>query len=173
MNAPTGQRMRKTLACTASANAYQKAFGVELKRRVVVEGEPFAIVQADTPHEIFHVMDIPIITNQWWSAYISAKQLSSRYFQVMADHGFPENSCKYCSLGFACTLANDPSTAPWGGLPEAAKETLLRGSSEPIARSCRCSRSPRSRSPITIAIDWTNASSRPRGPPCAVATPQA
>ncbi len=117
MNAPTGQRMRKTLACTASANAYQKAFGVELKRRVVVEGEPFAIVQADTPHEIFHVMDIPIITNQWWSAYISAKQLSSRYFQVMADHGFPENSCKYCSLGFACTLANDPSTAPWGGLP--------------------------------------------------------
>jgi benzoyl-CoA reductase subunit B len=117
MNAPTGQRMRKTLACTAAANAYQKAFGAELKRRVVDDGEPFAIVQADTPHEIFHVMDIPIITNQWWSAYISAKQLSARYFQVMADHGFPENSCKYCSLGFACTLANDPATAPWGGLP--------------------------------------------------------
>jgi benzoyl-CoA reductase subunit B len=81
MNAPTGQRMRKTLACTAAANAYQKAFGAELKRRVVDDGEPFAIVQADTPHEIFHVMDIPIITNQWWSAYISAKQLSARYFR--------------------------------------------------------------------------------------------
>jgi benzoyl-CoA reductase/2-hydroxyglutaryl-CoA dehydratase subunit BcrC/BadD/HgdB len=113
----TGQRSRKMLACTAAANAYQKAFGAELRRRVVDDGEPFAIVQADTPHEIFHVMDIPIITNQWWSAYISAKQLSSRYFDVMAAKGYPANSCKYCSLGLACTLANDPATAPWGGLP--------------------------------------------------------
>jgi benzoyl-CoA reductase subunit B len=113
----TGQRSRKMLACTGDANAYQKAFGKELRRRVVDDGEPFAIVQADTPHEIFHVMDIPIITNQWWSAYISAKQLSSHYFDVMAEKGFPTNSCKYCSLGLACTLANDPKTAPWGGLP--------------------------------------------------------
>ncbi|OYZ42963.1 MAG: hypothetical protein B7Y31_04640, partial [Novosphingobium sp. 16-62-11] len=75
-DAPTttsGQRSSKDLACTSAANAYQKQFGADLKRRVVDEGEPFAIVQADTPHEIFHVMGIPIITNQWWSAYISAK----------------------------------------------------------------------------------------------------
>ncbi|MDT8759193.1 2-hydroxyacyl-CoA dehydratase family protein [Sphingomonas psychrotolerans] len=130
MTQPTGQRSRKTLACTAEATAYQKAFGAELRRKVVDEGQPFAIVQADTPHEIFHVMDIPIVTNQWWSAYIAAKQLSSRYFQVLADHGYPENSCKYCSLGFACTLANDPKTAPWGGLP---KPTVL------VARlTCDC-----------------------------------
>lgn len=113
----TGQRSRKTLACTAIANAHQKQFGLELRRRVIEDGEPFAIVQADTPHEIFHAMDIPIIANQWWSAYISAKQLSARYFQVMAELGYPQNSCKYCSLGLACTLANDPATAPWGGLP--------------------------------------------------------
>lgn len=126
----TGQRSRKDLACTAVANAYQKQFGADLKRRVVDEGEPFAIVQADTPHEIFHVMDIPIITNQWWSAYIAAKQLSGKYFDVMARHGYPENSCKYCSLGLACTLANDPKTAPWGGLP---KPTVL------VARlTCDC-----------------------------------
>lgn len=118
--APTGQRSRKDLACTAAATAYQKQFGIELKRRVVDDGEPFAIVQADTPHEIFHVMDIPIVTNQWWSAYISAKQLSSRYFDAMVAKGYPSNSCKYCSLGLACTLANDPSTAPWGGLPTPA-----------------------------------------------------
>ncbi len=65
----------------------QKAFGKELRRRVVEEGEPFAIVQADTPHEIFHAMDIPIITNQWWSAYISAKQLSGRYFDAHGGAG--------------------------------------------------------------------------------------
>lgn len=114
----TGQRSRKTLSCTAEASAFQKAFGKELKRRVVDDGEAYAIVQADTPHEIFHAMDIPIITNQWWSAYISAKQLSGHYFDVMAKKGYPENSCKYCSLGLACTLADEPETAPWGGLPQ-------------------------------------------------------
>jgi benzoyl-CoA reductase subunit B len=129
-HAPSGQRSRKDLACTAAASAYQKQFGADLKRRVVDEGEPFAIVQADTPHEIFHVMGIPIITNQWWSAYISAKQLSSHYFEVMAKAGYPKNSCKYCSLGLACTLANDPKNAPWGGLP---KPTVL------VARmTCDC-----------------------------------
>ena len=122
MTAEIDIRPRKDLACTAAATAYQKAFGASLKRRVVDEGEPFAIAQADTPHEIFHVMDIPLITNQWWSAYISAKQLSTRYFDAMAAEGYPANSCKYCSLGLACTLANDPATAPWGGLP---KPTVL------------------------------------------------
>ena len=122
MTTETEARPRKDLACTAAATEYQKAFGASLKRRVVDEGEPFAIAQADTPHEIFHVMDIPLITNQWWSAYISAKQLSTRYFDAMAAEGYPANSCKYCSLGLACTLANDPATAPWGGLP---KPTVL------------------------------------------------
>jgi len=117
MSGGSGQRSRKMLACTAEANAFQKSFGQDLKRRVVDDGEPFAIVQADTPHEIFHVMDIPIVTNQWWSAYISAKQLSNRYFETMAEKGYPSNNCKYCSLGLACTLADDPETAPWGGLP--------------------------------------------------------
>jgi benzoyl-CoA reductase subunit B len=115
--APSGQRSRKTLACTTEATAYQKRYVGELRRRVIEQGEPFAVVQADTPHEIFHAMDIPIISNQWWSAYISAKQLSGRYFEVLAERGYPGNGCKYCSLGLACTLANDPATAPWGGLP--------------------------------------------------------
>ena len=77
----SGQRSRKDLACTAAATAHQREFVADLKRRVIDNGEPFAIAQADTPHEIFHAMDIPLITNQWWSAYISAKQLSPRYFE--------------------------------------------------------------------------------------------
>jgi benzoyl-CoA reductase subunit B len=123
-------RGRKDLASTAAATAYQKEFGAELRKRVVEQGEPFAIAQADTPHEIFHAMDIPVISNQWWSAYISAKRLSGRYFGVMDELGYPSNRCRYCSLGLACSLADDPATAPWGGLP---KPTLL------VARlTCDC-----------------------------------
>ncbi|MEL1251324.1 2-hydroxyacyl-CoA dehydratase subunit D [Aurantiacibacter gilvus] len=118
MSTSANQRSQKRLACTQRATAYQREFGKELRRRVVEDREPYAIVQADTPHELFHAMDIPIITNQWWSAYISAKQLSTRYFDAMVAKGYPANSCKYCSLGLACTLADDPETAPWGGLPK-------------------------------------------------------
>ena len=71
------------------------------------------------PHEIFHAMDVALITNQWWSAYISAKQLSQRYFKVLEEKGYPGNGCRYCSLGLACTLADDPATAPWGWITAA------------------------------------------------------
>src|SRR6187551_1988251 len=126
----SGKRSRKDLTCTADATAHQRQFVADLRRRVIDNGEPFAIAQADTPHEIFHALDIPLISNQWWSAYISAKQLSPRYFAVLDKLGYPGNSCRYCSLGLACTLANDPATAPWGGLP---KPTVL------VARlTCDC-----------------------------------
>ena len=118
MSEAGGQRSRKDLVCTADATAFQRKFASELKQRVVEQGQPFVVAQADTPHELFHAMDIPLITNQWWSAYISAKQLSTKYFKVLDEQGYPGNSCRYCSLGLACTLANDPATAPWGGLPQ-------------------------------------------------------
>ena len=118
------------LACTALAKAHQKAFAAELEQHVVGRGDPFVVAQADTPHEIFHAMDIPVVTNQWWSAYISAKRLSSGYMRVLDELGFPSNRCSYCALGLACTLAADPARAPWGGLP---KPTLL------VARlTCDC-----------------------------------
>jgi hypothetical protein len=110
-------RSRKDLACTAAALAYQKQFGLDLKRRVVEQAAPFVVAQADTPHEIFHTMDISLVTNQWWSAYISAKRLGGRYFQALTARGYPANGCRYCSLGLGCTLAKDPE-APWGGLPK-------------------------------------------------------
>jgi benzoyl-CoA reductase subunit B len=118
MNLEAGQRSRKDLVCTAVATAYQRKYVTDMRRRVIEQHEPFVVAQADTPHELFHAMDIPLITNQWWSAYISAKQLSGRYFTVLEQQGYPSNSCRYCSLGLACTLANDPATAPWGGLPK-------------------------------------------------------
>jgi benzoyl-CoA reductase subunit B len=125
-----GHDERRELECSAAAKAFQKAFGAELRERVVERGEPFAVAQADTPHEIFHAMDIPIVSNQWWSAYISAKRLSSKYFAVLDELGFPPNRCNYCALGLACSLADDPDTAPWGGLP---KPTVL------VARlTCDC-----------------------------------
>lgn len=112
-----GHRSSKVLSCTQEATVYQREYVKDLKERVIDRGEPFAIVQADTPHELFHAMDIPIVTNQWWSSYIAAKQLSTRYVQVLEKNGYTGSTCKYCSLGLGCTLDNNPDVAPWGGLP--------------------------------------------------------
>jgi benzoyl-CoA reductase/2-hydroxyglutaryl-CoA dehydratase subunit BcrC/BadD/HgdB len=109
-----------SLDCTSAAKSYQKVFGATLRERVVENGESFALAQADTPHEIFHAMDMPVLSNQWWSAYIAAKRLSATYTTVLDEHGFPKNRCSYCSLGLGCSLANDPANAPWGGLPKPA-----------------------------------------------------
>jgi benzoyl-CoA reductase subunit B len=117
VSGPNNTGARKDLACTQAATAFQKAYAAELRQRVVEQGEPFAVAQADTPHELFHAMDIPLVSNQWWSAYIAAKRLAGRYFETLDTLGFPANRCSYCSLGLACTLANDPDNAPWGGLP--------------------------------------------------------
>jgi hypothetical protein len=68
------ERSRKDLASTAAATRYQREFVQNLQQRVVADREPFAIAQADTAHEIFHAMDIPVVSNQWWSAYLSAKR---------------------------------------------------------------------------------------------------
>ncbi|GIL41596.1 2-hydroxyacyl-CoA dehydratase subunit D [Roseiterribacter gracilis] len=111
-------RIEKQLAVTGQAGAYQKAWFADLRERILTRGEPYAIMQADTPHEIFHAMDIPIVTNQWWAAVIAAKQLSPLYFDFLKEQGYHEGLCRYCSLGLAATLHNDPSIAPWGGLPK-------------------------------------------------------
>jgi benzoyl-CoA reductase subunit B len=87
MSGTGAQRSRKDLLCTAEALAHQRQYAADLKRRVVEQGDPFVVAQADTPHELFHAMDIALITNQWWSAYISAKQLSGPYFKVLQQHG--------------------------------------------------------------------------------------
>jgi len=117
MTESNAARSRKDLSSTALAMAHQREFAKTLQKRVVQDREPFAIAQADTAHEIFHTLDIPLLTNQWWSAYLSAKQLSGHYLRVLQDHGYPDNSCRYCTLGLGCTLDANPARAPWGGLP--------------------------------------------------------
>ena len=111
----------KQLKSSAEGVAYQKAWFKKTKERLS-DGEPFALAQADTPHEIFLTMDIPVIPVQWWSAIIAAKQLSPYYFDLMNERGYQRNLCRYCSLPLACTMDHNPERAPWGGLP---KPTVL------------------------------------------------
>jgi hypothetical protein len=110
----------KQLDCTRAASEHQKSRFTRLRKDVFEKQRPYAIVQADMPFELFHAMDVPAVSNQWWAALISAKRLSGYYLDILNSMGFHEGLCRYCSLAAASTLANNPERAPWGGLPKPA-----------------------------------------------------
>ncbi|SPF78127.1 2-hydroxyacyl-CoA dehydratase family protein [Pseudoprimorskyibacter insulae] len=108
------------LSVTALARENQKQWFQEFRARVLQAGEPYAIAAAVAPHEVFHAMDVPVVPIPWYSAVISAKQLSPYYFSLMENMGFHDGLPRYSTLPYISTLDNDPARAPYGGLPKPA-----------------------------------------------------
>lgn len=104
------------LEATKIAADYQRDWAKSLRAQIT-SGAKYAFVNADTPHELFHHMGLPIVTNQWWSAIIAAKQLSEFYFDFMQASGFHDRLARYSSLPLIAELEGDTSRQPWGGLP--------------------------------------------------------
>jgi benzoyl-CoA reductase subunit B len=110
----------KQLRSTQAAGDKQKAWFAELRRDVFEQHKPYAIINADTPHDLFHVMGVPVVTNQWWAAVIAAKRLSADYLDGMEARGYHGDLCRYCSIGLASSVIDLKERAPWGGLPQPA-----------------------------------------------------
>ncbi|OFI33619.1 hypothetical protein BFC17_04390 [Alteromonas lipolytica] len=99
---------------------YQKEWYANLRQRVE-GGEPFLLVEAMTPHEIFESFDIPFVTNEWWSGIVAAKRLSPYYFDLLEQKGFSKGLERYCALSLAGAIDNGAHPEPaWGGLPKPA-----------------------------------------------------
>ncbi len=107
----------KQLASTVAASEGQKAWFASLRQRVFEDRAPYAIGQADMPFELFQMMDVPMVSNQWWAAVISAKRLAPYYLDRLNEAGFHPGLCRYCSLSMASMVLGDTDQAPWGGLP--------------------------------------------------------
>ena len=107
----------KQLEATRAASAFQKQWFADLRRRVFDEQQPFALVQADVPFELFDIVDVPAVSNQWWAAIIAAKRQAPHFLDAMDADGLHGDLCRYCSLGFAATRYRSAGESPWGGLP--------------------------------------------------------
>lgn len=107
----------KQLASTLAAAAFQKQWFGALRRRVFDERRPYALIQADVPFELFDLLDIPAVSNQWWSSLVAAKRQAPAFLDALAADGLAERLCRYCSLGLATTRYAHAGEAPWGGLP--------------------------------------------------------
>jgi benzoyl-CoA reductase subunit B len=107
----------KQLDSTLAASAFQKRWFAELRRRVFDDRQPYALLQADVPFELFDVAGIPAVSNQWWASMIAAKRQAPQYLDAMDADGLHGGLCRYCSLGYASTRYATAAEPPWGGLP--------------------------------------------------------
>jgi benzoyl-CoA reductase subunit B len=112
------QAATQKMAATIAAQARQKDDQARFREDIIEGGGDYVIADAVTPHEIFHTLDIPVISLAWYSAVISAKQQSPFYFDLMDRLGYHDGLPRYGSLPFMTTLAADPERAPYGGLPK-------------------------------------------------------
>ena len=106
------------LRTTQIGRDHQKQWFANFRRGVLEENQPYVVAGAVTPHEILDVLGIPVVSDVWYSSIISAKQMAPHYFDVMDRLGYHEGLPRYTSLPLACTLDNDPASAPYGGLPK-------------------------------------------------------
>jgi hypothetical protein len=98
------------------ASVHQKEWFADLRRRVVDDGEYFALVSADAPQEILRAMDVPYVVNQWWASVVAAKRLADRSLDRLRDAGYPDDSRQYDVVPLG-SVDLPPELAPWGGLP--------------------------------------------------------
>lgn len=109
---------QEKMAATLAAQAHQKETQARFRTEVIEGGGDYVIADAVTPHEIFHTLDIPVISLAWYSAVIAAKRLSPYYFELMDQLGYHDGLPRYGSLPFMTTLDGDSERAPYGGLPK-------------------------------------------------------
>ncbi|HTW98752.1 MAG TPA: 2-hydroxyacyl-CoA dehydratase family protein [Acidimicrobiales bacterium] len=115
----TAARRRNVLAVNDTVLAHQRRWFAELRRRVA-DGEPYALLSADAPHEIYRAMGIPYVVVQWWSSLIAAKQQAPAALAALGAAGLPDDVEPYNSLGLGMQLLGDTVEQPWGGLPPPA-----------------------------------------------------
>ena len=93
----------KQLDATVAASAFQKEWFADLRRRVFDDRQPYALLQADVPFELFDLVEIPAVSNQWWAAIVAAKRQAPTFLDAMDADGLHGDLCRYCSLGYAST----------------------------------------------------------------------
>jgi benzoyl-CoA reductase/2-hydroxyglutaryl-CoA dehydratase subunit BcrC/BadD/HgdB len=104
------------LTVAESYTAYQREWFAEVTGRAR-EGEPFAVVGADYPHELLRALDVPYVVTQWWASIVGSKRMTPGNLAAMAAAGYAPDVEPYSAQGLASHLVGD---GPWGGLPRPA-----------------------------------------------------
>ena len=108
------------LEVSRTLRAYQREWFAHLREQVFEQGRPYVIGGALVPHEIFEALDLPFITDVWYSGLVAARRQSAYYSTFLANQGYHEGLSRYGALALAVLLDEDNPDKPWGGLPKPA-----------------------------------------------------
>lgn len=108
------------LEVTRTLRAYQREWFSDLRRRVIDGQEPYVVAGANVPHEIFEALDLPYVTDVWYSGLVAARRQSAHYSRVLSDRGYHDGLNRYAALTLGVALDDSDTEKPWGGLPPAA-----------------------------------------------------
>lgn len=106
------------LEVTKTLRAYQREWFAKLREEVIGEGRPFAIAGANVPHEIWRALDIPFVTDVWYSGLVAARRQSGYFSDFLTNKGYHEGLSRYGALTLATLMDEDHPDKPWGGLPK-------------------------------------------------------
>src|SRR5262245_34422621 len=108
------------LEVSRTLRTYQREWFSQLREQVFEQGRPYVIGGALVPHEIFEALDLPFITDVWYSGLVAARRQSAYYSTFLAQQGYHEGLSRYGALALAVLLDEDNPDKPWGGLPKPA-----------------------------------------------------
>lgn len=111
------QEERTQLAVSHSLRAYQREWFARLRAEVFEQGQPYVIAGPLVPHEIFEALDLPFITDVWYSGLVAARRQSAYYSKFLGSQGYHEGLSRYAALTLAVLLDDENPDKPWGGLP--------------------------------------------------------
>jgi benzoyl-CoA reductase subunit B len=108
------------LEVTRTLRTHQREWFAQLREQVFEQGRPYAIGGALVPHEIFEALDLPFMTDVWYSGLVAARRQSAYYSTYLAEQGYHEGLSRYGALALAVLLDEQNPDKPWGGLPKPA-----------------------------------------------------
>src|SRR5918911_1837641 len=108
------------LEVSRTLRAYQRQWFAQLRQDVFENARPYVVGGALVPHEIFEALDLPFITDVWYSGLVAARRQSAYYSNFLSTQGFHEGLSRYGALTLAVLLDEDNPDKPWGGLPKPA-----------------------------------------------------
>jgi hypothetical protein len=108
------------LEVSRTLRSYQREWFARLRQEVFENGRPYVIGGALVPHEIFEALDLPFITDVWYSGLVAARRQSAYYSDFLSGQGFHEGLSRYGALTLAVLMDEANPDKPWGGLPKPA-----------------------------------------------------
>ena len=105
------------LQVSHSLRRHQRDWFAQLREEVFEEGRPYVVSAALAPHEIWEALDLPYITDVWYSGLVAARRQSGYYSEYLGKLGYHEGLSRYGALGLAVLMDEDNPDKPWGGLP--------------------------------------------------------